>query len=174
MVIILMGVSGAGKTVVGQALAARLGWAFEDADNWHPAANVEKMRRGIALNDEDRKPWLEALNRGIREWVVNGRNTVLACSALKTRYRETLRSGMRDPASVHFVFLKASYEQIDQRLRERRGHYMPESLLRSQFEALQEPSAAEALIVNAWQTIPAIVDEIIAHLHLTAPSTHPG
>ena len=174
MVIILMGVSGAGKTVVGQALAARLGWAFEDADKWHPAANVEKMRRGIALNDEDRKPWLEALNRGIREWIANGRKTVLACSALKARYRETLRSGVHDPASLRLVFLKASYEQIDQRLRERRGHYMPESLLRSQFKTLEEPSAAEALTVDASQTTPTIVDEIIARLSITAPSTRPG
>lgn len=172
MVIILMGVSGAGKTAVGQVLAARLGWAFEDADNWHPAANVEKMRRGIPLNDEDREPWLEALNRGIREWVANGRGTILACSALKAHYRETLRSGVQD-AVVRFVFLKASYEQIDARLRERRGHYMPESLLKSQFEALDEPSAAEALIVDASQAIPAVVDEIIARLHLAAPSTGP-
>ncbi|HTU35910.1 MAG TPA: gluconokinase [Candidatus Acidoferrum sp.] len=169
MVIVLMGVSGAGKTAVGQALAARLGWAFEDADDWHPAANVEKMHSGIPLNDEDRKPWLEALNRGIREWITGGRNTVLACSALKAHYRQTLRSGLRDPASAQFVFLKASYEQIDQRLRERRGHYMPESLLKSQFEALEEPSADEALVVDASQTIPAIANEIITRLHLIAP-----
>jgi gluconokinase len=170
MVIVLMGVSGAGKTVVGQALAARLGWAFEDADNWHPAANVEKMRSGIPLTDEDREPWLEALNHGIREWIAAGRNTALACSALKARYRQTLRSGARDPDSLQFVFLKASYQQIDQRLRERRGHYMPESLLKSQFEALEEPSATEALIVDACQTFPAIVDEIIARLRLSVTS----
>ena len=173
MVIILMGVSGAGKTVVGQALAARLGWAFEDADNWHPAANVAKMRSGIPLNDVDREPWLEALNRGIREWIASGRNTILACSALKARYREALRSGVQDASSVRFVFLKASYDQIDARLRERRGHYMPESLLESQFDALEEPSASEALIVDASQTIPTVVNEIIARLHLTAPSTGP-
>ncbi|MGH9734516.1 MAG: gluconokinase [Candidatus Acidiferrales bacterium] len=168
MVIILMGVSGAGKTVVGQALAAQLDWRFEDADSFHPAANVEKMRSGIPLNDDDRKPWLEALNRGMREWLANGRNTVLACSALKARYRQTLRSGVQGPASVQIVFLKASYEQIDQRLRKRRGHYMPESLLKSQFEALDEPSPEEALIVDASQTIPAIVAEIIARLHIAA------
>ena len=170
MVIILMGVSGSGKTAVGQALAGRLSWAFEDADNWHPAANVEKMRSGIPLNDNDREPWLEALNRGIRQWVASGRNTALACSALKARYRQTLRSGVDDQASVQFVFLKASYEQIDQRLRARQGHYMPESLLKSQFEALEEPSVDEALIVDASQTISAIVDEIVARLHLTASS----
>jgi gluconokinase len=170
MVIILMGVSGAGKTVVGQALAARLCWTFEDADAWHPAANVEKMRSGVPLNDDDRKPWLEALNRAIREWVASGRNTVLACSALKARYRETLRSGVANSATVQFVFLKATYEQIDQRLRERRGHYMPESLLRSQFEALEEPSAAEALIVDAYRTVPEIVDDVVARLRLTGSS----
>ncbi|HEX5424094.1 MAG TPA: gluconokinase [Candidatus Acidoferrales bacterium] len=170
MVIILMGVSGAGKTVVGQSLAAKLNWSFEDADNWHPPANVEKMRSGIPLNDDDREPWLEALNRGIREWIVNGRHTVLACSALKARYRKTLRSGVGDPASLQFVFLKASYEQIDQRLRERRHHYMPESLLKSQFDALEEPSLDEALVVDASQTISVIVDEIVARLRLTVSS----
>lgn len=169
MVIILMGVSGAGKTVVGQALAARLGWSFEDADNWHPAANIEKMRSGIPLNDDDRKPWLEALNRAIRDWIANGRSTVLACSALKARYRQTLRSGVPASASLQFVFLKASYEQIDQRLRQRRHHYMPESLLKSQFDALEEPSPGEALIVDASQTIPAIVVKVITSLHLIEP-----
>lgn len=173
MLVILMGVSGVGKTVVGQALAARLGWAFEDADNWHSAANVAKMRSGIPLNDEDRKPWLDALNHGIREWIASGRNTILACSALKAGYRETLRSGVPDDASVRFVFLKASYEQIDARLHERRGHYMPESLLKSQFDALEEPPPSEALIVDASQTIQAVVDEIIARLHLATPSTKP-
>ncbi len=171
MVIILMGVSGAGKTVVGQALAERLGWAFEDADNWHPAANVEKMRNGIPLNDHDREPWLQALNCAIREWAADGRSTVLACSALKARYRETLRSGVRNAAAVRFVFLKASYDVIDARLRDRRGHYMPESLLKSQFEALEEPPAAEALIIDASQTVATIVDEIIARLHLAPLST---
>jgi gluconokinase len=171
MVIILMGVSGAGKTAVGQALAARLGWAFEDADAWHSAANVEKMRSGIPLNDGDREPWLDGLNRGIREWITNGRNTILACSALKGGYRQTLRSGLPDAAPVRFVFLKASYEQIDARLRERSGHYMPESLLKSQFDALEEPSGSEALTVDASQAIPAVVAEIIARLHLATPSS---
>jgi gluconokinase len=170
MVIIVMGVSGAGKTVVGQALAARLGWTFEDADAWHPAANVEKMRSGVPLNNDDRKPWLEALNRAIREWVASGRNTVLACSALKARYRETLRSGVENSGTVQFVFLKATYEQIDQRLRERRGHYMPESLLRSQFEALEEPSSDGTLIVDAYRTVPEIVDDVVARLRLTGSS----
>ncbi len=168
MVIILMGVSGAGKTAVGQALAARLGWIFEDADDWHSAANVEKMHSGIPLNDEDREPWLESLNRSIRQWVAAEAKVVLACSALKARYREALRAGIQDPASVRFVCLRASYETIDRRLRERHGHYMPESLLRSQFEALEEPSPAEALVVDAALAIPVVVDAIIAGLHLPA------
>ena len=166
MVIALMGVSGAGKTVVGEALAARLDWAFEDADTWHPAANVEKMRSGIPLTDEDRKPWLDALNHAIRDWIAKGRDTVLACSALKARYRERLRSGIQDGSAVRFVFLKATYDQIDRRLRQRRGHYMPESLLKSQFEVLEEPSANEAFVVDAYQTIPAMVDAILAGAHL--------
>lgn len=166
MVIILMGVSGAGKTAVGQALAERLGWQFEDADDWHPGANVEKMRSGHPLTDEDRRPWLGALNRGIREWIASGRNAVLACSALKATYRQILRAGVQDACAVRFVFLKASYEQIDRRLRERRGHYMPESLLRSQFGALEEPSATEALAVDASLPVPGVVDAIVAGLRL--------
>lgn len=166
MVIILMGVSGAGKTVVGQALAARFGWHFEDADDWHSAANVNKMRSGHPLTDEERKPWLGALNQAIREWVADERSVVLGCSALKASYRQTLRGGVKDPGSVRFVFLKASYDQIHQRLRERRGHYMPESLLRSQFEALEEPSATEAFAVDASLPVPAVVDAIVAGLRL--------
>jgi len=168
MVIILMGVSGAGKTAVGQALAARLGWHFEDADNWHSPANVEKMRTGVPLTDADRAPWLEALNRSIREWIAAGRNVALACSALKASYREALRAGLQTPGSVQFVFLKATYGAIDRRLRERHGHYMPESLLRSQFDDLEEPSSAEALVVDAALAIPAVVDAIVAGLRLRA------
>jgi gluconokinase len=167
MVIVLMGVSGAGKTAVGQALATRLRWQFEDADSWHPLENVEKMRNGFPLTDEDRQTWLESLNRAIREWIAGGRNVILACSALKARYRQKLRAGAKDPEAVRFVFLKASYEQIDQRLRQRRGHYMPESLLRSQFEALEEPSTTEAFTVDASLPIPAVVDAIVASLGLS-------
>jgi gluconokinase len=170
MVVIVMGVSGSGKTAVGQALAARLGWTFEDADKWHPAANVEKMRNGQALADEDRKPWLQSLNKAIREWVAEGRDVVLACSALKASYRKALRDGIGDNDSVRFVYLKGTYEDIDQRLRQRQGHFMPESLLQSQFATLEEPEASEAFIVDARAPVATIVSAVLDGLRLNARS----
>jgi gluconokinase len=166
MVVILMGVSGSGKTVVGEALAARLGWKFEDADDWHPAANVEKMRSGQPLTDADRQPWLQALNEAIRDWVPSGQNVVLACSALKESYRETLRRGVSDSSAVRFVYLKGTYDEIKARLDHRHGHFMPESLLRSQFADLEEPSEAEALPVDIGLSVEGAVDAIVAGLQL--------
>jgi gluconokinase len=168
VVIILMGVSGSGKTVIGQALAARLGWAFEDADDWHPAANVEKMRSGHPLTDEDRKPWLHALNVAIQGWVASGKNVALACSALKEWYRQILRDGVKDASAVRFIYLKGTYAEINPRLEHRQGHFMPESLLKSQFEALEEPPASEALQIPVRLSIDDAVDAIIAGLHLDA------
>ena len=172
MVVVLMGVSGSGKTAVGQALAVKLGWTFEDADDWHPPANVAKMRSGIPLTDEDREPWLQSLNGAIQGWIANGKDTVLACSALKERYRDALRGGIKNSACSRFVYLRGTYEQIDRRLRERSGHFMPESLLRSQFEALEEPKAEEAFALDARMPIPQAVDAIIAGLRLDASSLH--
>jgi gluconokinase len=169
MVVIVMGVSGSGKTSVGQALAHRLGWAFEDADDWHPAANVEKMRNGIALTDADRAPWIESLANAIAGWVSCGRNAVLACSALRRWHRDSLRAGVADPEAVRFVYLKGAYETIDQRLRMRTTHFMPESLLQSQFATLEEPDSSEALTVDVCLPVAAIVDEIVSKLHLKAP-----
>jgi gluconokinase len=165
MVVILFGVSGSGKTAVGQALAARLGWDFEDADDWHSAANIEKMHNQQPLTDEERAPWLAALHRAIRGWVAEGRNVALACSALKLRYRDELRAGIA-AESVRFVYLRGSYEQIDQRLRLRTHHFMPESLLKSQFAALEEPAPSEAFIVEIAPPVGRIVEQIIAGLHL--------
>jgi gluconokinase len=170
MVVILMGVSGSGKTAVGQALAARLGWIFEDADDWHSAANVAKMRSGHPLNDEDREPWLRSLNSAVRAWIAEGKDAALACSALKAKYRETLRAGLQDTESLHFVYLRGTYEQIDRRMRERRGHFMPESLLRSQFKALEEPTAGEALVVDAALPAEAAVEAIVVGLKLGGSS----
>src|ERR1700761_5230269 len=126
MVLILFGVSGAGKTTVGQALAKQLHWTFEDADDWHSAANVEKMRSGHALTDEDRAPWLQSLNVAIRKWIGEGADVVLACSALKESYRQALRAHVENGRSVQFVYLKGSYELISERLRQREGsgHFM--------------------------------------------------
>lgn len=173
MVIVVMGVSGSGKTVVGEALAIRLSWAFEDADTWHPAANIEKMQNGVALTDEDREPWLRSLNSAIRNWIAEEKHLVLACSALREWHRNALREGVLDCNSIRFVYLKGSYEEIDWRLRLRVGHFMPESLLQSQFAALEEPDSSEALAVDIGQPVATIVDSIVTGLRLGS-SCAPG
>lgn len=170
MVIIVMGVSGSGKTAVGEALAKQLHWQFEDADHWHPASNIQKMHSGAALTDADRNPWLRALNAAIRSWIAKQLDVVLACSALRNSHRAALREGIPELESVRFVYLKGTYEQIDARLRARVGHFMPESLLKSQFATLQEPDAADALVVDINHTVPAIVDFVVSRLGLGTPS----
>ena len=169
MVIVVMGVSGSGKTAVGEALTARLGLTFADADDFHPAANVEKMRRGIPLTDQDRIPWIRALCRAVQEWSADRRDVVLACSALRKWYRDALRAAVGEGGCIRFVYLKGGYEEIDRRLRHRVGHFMPESLLKSQFDTLEEPDASEALVVRIDAPVAAIVDSILAGLHLDRP-----
>ena len=137
MVIVLMGVSGSGKTTVGRALAADLGWGFVEADDFHSRENVEKMRSGVPLDDEDRWPWLRALRKRIDPACGREENIVLACSALKQEYRDYL--ALNDPACVRYVYLHGSEELIRSRLAERKGHFMDPALLRSQFEALEPP-----------------------------------
>jgi gluconokinase len=166
MVIVVMGVSGSGKTVVGEALAERLAWTFEDADNWHLASNIEKMRSGAALTDEDRKPWIRSLSNAIRDWVAEKRDVILACSALREWQRNAFRGGIPNQESVRFVYLKGTYEEIDRRLKARLGHFMPESLLKSQFAALEEPGASEALVVDIHHPVATIVNSIVTGLHL--------
>jgi gluconokinase len=151
-----MGVSGCGKTAVGQRLAGRLGVPFVDADDLHPAANVEKMRAGIPLDDTDRAPWLQRLNARLREAAQAGEPIVLACSALKQRYRDTLAEGV---AGLRFVHLAASREAIAARLAQRRHRYMPASLLDSQFAALEAP--AGAIVVDAEGPLEAVVDAAV-------------
>jgi len=142
VVVLLMGVSGAGKTTVGKLLASQLGWEFADADDYHSAANVEKMRNGIPLTDTDRGPWLESLRAVIADWIEAGKNGVLACSALKKAYRDMLVVG----SEVRVVYLKADREVLRERLLGRHGHYMKEGLLESQIATLEEPTGV--IVVN--------------------------
>lgn len=137
--VVVMGVSGSGKTTVGGLVARRLGWKFADADTFHSEDNISKMKAGIPLEDEDRLPWLAALRALIDEHLAAGQSLVLACSALKRSYRRTLTEGSD---RVEFVYLRGSRELIWRRMQERSGHYMKPELLASQFEALEEPEDA--------------------------------
>jgi len=142
--IVVMGVSGSGKTTVARLLAQRLGWAFAEADEFHSPANVAKMRAGVALNDDDRRPWLAAIADRIDSAREANEPIVVTCSALKRRYRDILMASRPD---VALVYLKGDYDTIAQRMAARPHHYMPVSLLKSQFEALEEPAADEHAIV---------------------------
>jgi gluconokinase len=161
MVIILMGVAGSGKTTIGTALAQRLGWAFRDADEFHPKANIEKMGRGIPLDDDDRRPWLETIRASIARHISAGENAIFGCSALKRNYRELLAVA---PDKVRFVYLKGSPALIAERLRTRRGHFFDPNLLRSQFDALEEPQGVIEVDIAADPE--AIVDSMLAALQL--------
>ena len=158
MLIVLMGVSGSGKTTVGRRLADELGWKFYEGDEFHPAANLDKMRRGIPLTDSDRTPWLERLRELIRTLLASGESAVLACSALKEKYREYL---LIDPRVV-LIYLQGDYKTIRARLEERVGHFMNPGLLPSQYAALEEPQCA--FRVNISSNPAEIVRTIISRL----------
>jgi gluconokinase len=164
MIAIVMGVTGSGKTTVGRLLAEQLGWTFADADDFHPRANVEKMERGVPLNDDDRAPWLDRLRAQVMNWIANGQSAVLACSALKRNYRQELSVG----PEVRFVYLKGSPELIAKRLRLRRGHFADEKILAGQFADLEEPETA--VTVDIAQTPEKIVAEIREKLGLASRS----
>jgi gluconokinase len=157
--IIVMGVSGSGKTSVGKSLAEHLGWDFYDADDFHPPANVSKMARGIPLDDSDRAPWLAALHDLISCSLQKDRPGVLACSALKERYRQQLLDG--NPA-VQFVYLKGTYDLIWSRMSARTDHYMKPHMLQSQFETLEEPD--NALVIDIATSVEEIVREILKYV----------
>lgn len=157
-----MGVSGSGKTTVGKALAADLGWKFLEGDEFHPAENVEKMRSGVPLDDQDRRPWLQAMRNRVDEACERNENVILACSALKDEYRDFLE--LNDPEGVDFVYLQGSIELIQLRIHERRGHFMAPALLQSQFAALEPPDGA--IEVNVSPPPDVIAAEIRRKLSL--------
>lgn len=160
--LIVMGVSGSGKSTIAEALGQRLGWRFEDGDSFHPPRNVEKMRAGHPLTDEDRWPWLNAIADEIARVCERREHVIIACSALKHAYRDVLLRGRDD---VRFVFLKGTKELIAERLAQRKGHFMPPGLLASQFETLEPPEASEHVItVSIDETVDAIVDGIVRQL----------
>ena len=155
MVVIVMGVTGAGKTTIGRALAASLGWEFHDGDDLHTDASKRKMHQGIPLDDADRAPWLIAIRKLIETMLAEGRNGVVACSALKQAYRDEI---VVDPNLVKVVYLKGSKEVLADRLRDRSGHFMNPDLLQSQFDTLEEPH--DAIVVDVAAAPEAIVNEI--------------
>ena len=161
MVVILMGPMGCGKTTIGKMLAKKLGWPFYDGDDFHPKENVEKMRAGIALTDEDRKLWLKKLRDTIERWLKDNQSTILACSALKQAYRDIL--GV-DQNRVRTVYLRGSYELLRNRIGERQHPYMDKNLLRSQLDTLEEPK--EGLSVDISATPEIIASAIMKSLKL--------
>jgi gluconokinase len=161
MIVVLMGVSGSGKTTIGTLLAQRTGAVFADADDYHPLSNKQKMAAGQPLNDDDRQPWLEELNRLMRGWYAEGHGGVLACSALKARYRDTLAAGMPEGA-VHFVLLDGSRELIAKRLAARQHEYMNPALLDSQLKTLEPPTDAFTIVNDRAPDV--IADEILKHV----------
>ncbi len=169
MIILVMGITGSGKTTVGRLLAERLAWEFADADDFHSGANKEKMSRGIPLTDADRGPWLLAIRDQIWGWIAARKNGVITCSALKQSYRDLLLSpgeGNTGTAAseIKIVYLRGTYELIAERVRSRKGHFAGEELLASQFAALEEPQ--DAVTIDVDQTPEEIVDEALRRLHL--------
>jgi gluconokinase len=167
--LIVMGVSGAGKSTVGEALAARLGWRYEDGDAFHPASNVAKMHAGHPLTDEDRWPWLRAIADEIDRVCKAGGQVVIACSALRRAYRDVLLHGRKD---VRLVYLDGTEPLIGDRLSHRHGHFMPPGLLASQFATLEPPGADEhAVRVSIDAPVEIIVDDVLNQLSLGRPET---
>jgi len=170
MIVLVMGITGSGKTTEGHLLAERLHWQFAEADDFHSAANKEKMKQGIALTDADREPWLAAIRDQIWRWLAAKINGVITCSALKQSYRDFLTSpppgtaSNADASQIKIVYLRGTYALIAERLRSRHGHFAGESLLASQLATLEEPR--DALTIDIDQTPDQIVDEIIRRLNL--------
>jgi gluconokinase len=170
--LIVMGVSGSGKSTIADKLAERLRWSYEDGDKFHPASNVAKMSAGQPLTDEDRWPWLQAIADEIDRVCEDDRHAVIACSALKRSYRDILVHGRND---VRIIFLKGTQELIAHRLAQRKGHFMPPGLLTSQFKTLESPAASEnPVTVSIDASVEAIVDDIVNQLRLGHAERHPA
>jgi len=158
--VVVMGVSGSGKTTVAELLAERLGWRFVEGDRLHPQANVEKMRQGIPLTDADRAPWLDRIGEELKNWAVEGRSGVMTCSALKRAYRDALLGGR---PQARMIFLSVDREEAARRLAARHGHFFPAGLLNSQFDALEPPQPGEPGVTvvpsgrDPAQTVAAII-----------------
>ena len=170
--LVVMGVSGSGKTTIADRLAERLGWTFEDGDRFHPPSNVAKMSAGQPLTDEDRWPWLQAIADEIDRVCKAGEHAVVACSALKRAYRDILVHGRSD---VRIIYLGGTQELIASRLASRKGHFMPRGLLTSQFKTLEPPAANEnPVTVSIDAPVETIVDDIVAQLKLALTGSAPA
>ncbi|MEX3526075.1 MAG: gluconokinase [Burkholderia sp.] len=167
MILIAMGVSGAGKTRIGELLAERLECTFTDGDAFHSAANKEKMHHGVPLTDDDRWPWLQSIRAAIEEKQRAGETAVFTCSSLKRSYRDVLRG---KDADVRFVYLHGTVEVLSERLKTRTGHFFDPSLLKSQLDTLEVPGEDEAVQVSIDQTPEQMVDEVLAQLKLVTKS----
>ena len=161
MVYVVMGVAGCGKTTAGALLAKQIHAAFIDADDYHPQINISKMRQGIHLTDEDRLPWLKTLSGIIRKYLSHGNTLVLACSALKSKYREILLSG--SSLGVRFIYIKCKIETVKRRIEQREGHFAPSSIVNSQFADLEEPRLA--FTVNGENPLESIVEDARKWIH---------
>lgn len=160
MIVVVMGVSGSGKSTIGANLAMAINADFAEGDQYHPPENIQKMQNGQPLTDDDRKPWLVKMAAEIERWQQESRRVVLACSALKQDYRNLLKI---QPPNVYLVYLRGTYDTIAMRMNGRNGHFMPTSLLKSQFETLEEPQ--NAIIADVALSVPAIVEKITTQLH---------
>jgi gluconokinase len=160
MILLVMGVTGSGKTTVGKLLAQRLGWLYLDADSFHPPENIWKMQRGVPLTDEDREPWLAAIHAELLKCAAKNQDAVLACSALKQSYRETLAAGV----DLRICYLRGTYREISARLKSRTGHFAGEAILAGQFADLEEPR--DALVLRLSYAPEDIVLHVLRKLNL--------
>jgi gluconokinase len=160
MIVLVMGTTGAGKTTVGKLLAEKLNWVFLDADDFHPSANIAKMKQGIPLDDADRVPWLAAIHHRLIIETAAGKNCVLACSALKKSYRETIDAGL----DVRTVYLKGTYEEMRAHILARHGHFAGEGILAGQFRDLEEPE--DAIVVSVEHSPEEVAEEVLQSLKL--------